>query len=239
MGARQGSAPSLSIDLDSAVLGPPVMGKTEVWGAGVTYSSSEAARVEEAKSTKTIYQKVLVAERPELFFKSTPHRTVGHNGVIRARADALSTVPEPEMGIALNSSAEIVGYCLVNDVTARSIEAENPLYLPQAKIYNGCCAIGPIHTNIRNVKDITIRCTVRNSLSNVKYDATYSVSSMRRSVSSLVAALFTENSFPEGVILTVGTGIVPPPNFTLIDGDIVEITSPQLGMLRNLVSIAH
>ncbi|NWG12170.1 MAG: fumarylacetoacetate hydrolase family protein [Acidobacteria bacterium] len=211
--------------------------KQEVWGAGVTYWRSREARMEESAGGGSFYDKVYRAERPELFFKTMPSRVVGPNAPIRVRVDSKWTVPEPELTLAISSSGQLVGYTIGNDVSARDIEGENPLYLPQAKIYKGSCAIGPVVTLAHTVSDprkMEIRLTVRDG-DGVRFEGSTSLASMKRSFEDLIAYLFRELDFPHGVFLLTGTGIVPPDDFTLQHGDVVEIEIPEIGTLRNPV----
>ncbi|NWG11955.1 MAG: fumarylacetoacetate hydrolase family protein [Acidobacteria bacterium] len=216
---------------------PAPITKQEVWGAGVTYGRSREARMEESEGGGSFYDKVYRAERPELFFKTMPSRVVGPNAPIRVRVDSRWTVPEPELTLAISSSGQLVGYTIGNDVSARDIEAENPLYLPQAKIYKGSCAIGPVVTLAHTIPDprkMGIRLTVRSGDS-IRFEGSTSLASMKRSFEDLIAYLFRELDFPHGVFLLTGTGIVPPDDFTLQHGDVVEIKVPEIGTLRNPV----
>ncbi len=213
---------------------PPIC-KQEVWGAGVTYQRSESARKDESQGAAVFYHAVYRAERPELFFKASPHRVVGHRQAIRIRADSKWNLPEPELTLVINPRLEIVGYTIGNDVSSRDIEGENPLYLPQAKVYDGCCALGPAITLAEPGLDphawkigLSI---IRNG--NVCFEGTTSVSQMARELPDLVSWLGRECSFPEGCFLLTGTGVVPPVEFTLQSGDVVEIGIGELGRLVN------
>ena len=211
--------------------------KQEVWGAGVTYWRSREARMDESADGGSFYDKVYRAERPELFFKTLPGRVVGPNAPIRVRIDSKWTVPEPELTLAISSSGALVGFTIGNDVSARDIEGENPLYLPQAKMYSGSCAIGPVVTLAHTIADphrMEIRLVVRDGVG-IRFVGSTSLASMKRRFEDLVAYLFRELDFPHGVFLLTGTGIVPPDDFTLQHGDIVEITVPEIGTLRNPV----
>lgn len=208
----------------------------EIWGAGVTYHRSREAREQESGASR-LYDRVYQAERPELFFKATPHRTVGPGEAICVRGDSRWTVPEPELAVVLNPSLEVVGFTLANDVTARDVEGENALYLPQAKIFVGCCAVGPAITLVNgpaSTESVTIRCRVVRKGS-IVFSEQVSVSRMKRSLAELIAYLGRDNAFPQGVVLMTGTGIVPPDNLALADGDMVEIVADGLGTLVNPV----
>jgi 2-dehydro-3-deoxy-D-arabinonate dehydratase len=214
----------------------PIDDALEVWASGVTYLRSREARKEES-ATADIYQKVYEAERPELFFKSCGWRVVGHEASIRVRRDSTWNVPEPEMTLVINCEREIVGYCVGNDVSSRSIEGENPLYLPQAKIFNGCCALGP---GIRLVDppalaDLPIHLRIARQGS-AAFEGDTRTSKINRALSSLVDYLFMETAFPSGVFLMTGTGIVPPESFSLSPGDTVRITIGEL-TLENVVGV--
>lgn len=214
----------------------PIDGETEVWAAGVTYKRSEEARVEES-ATPDIYTKVYRAERPELFFKATARRVAGPDAPVVVRADSTWDVPEPELAIVVNAEAEIVGYTIGNDVSSRSIEGENPLYLPQAKVYAGSFAVGPGITPAWEVADpyalgIRMRIFRENTLS---WSGETSMRDFARRLEDLVSYLFREDSFPDGVILSTGTALVPESPFNLEAGDVVEIDIDGLGTLRNPV----
>lgn len=212
----------------------------EVWASGVTYSRSRDARVLESASAD-IYTKVYHSDRPELFFKGTPHRTVGPNALVTIRSDSTWNVPEPELAIVLTPDLRIVGYTIGNDISSRSIEGENPLYLPQAKIWTGSCAVGPIITlaepGSTNPPMMTIRLCIRRK-GDVVSSGEISTGQMKRQVSDLVEYLGRANTFPTGVILLTGTGIVPDDHFSLTAGDEVEIEIPGIGILRNGTALA-
>jgi len=214
----------------------PIDGETEVWAAGVTYKRSEEARIEES-ATPDIYSRVYRAERPELFFKANARRVAGPDAPIAVRSDSTWDVPEPEVAIVVNSSAEFVGYTIGNDVSSRSIEGDNPLYLPQAKVYAGCCALGPGITPAWEVADpysLGIRMQIERG-GRVHWQGETSMREFNRRLEDLVAYLFREDDFPDGVILSTGTALVPESPFTLESGDIVTIDIDRLGMLRNPV----
>jgi len=214
----------------------PIDGKTEVWAAGVTYKKSEEARKEES-GTPEIYAKVYAAQRPELFFKATPRRVADPNAPIVVRTDSTWDVPEPELVLVLNAYGEIIGYTIGNDVSSRSIEGENPLYLPQAKVYTGCCALGPGITPAWEISDpynLTINLTIERN-NQVYWKGETSTRELKRRFDELVTYLFLENDFPDGVFLCTGTALVPEKQFTLQPGDLVQIRIDQLGTLRNPV----
>ncbi|MER3417475.1 MAG: 2-hydroxyhepta-2,4-diene-1,7-dioate isomerase [Gemmataceae bacterium] len=218
----------------------PPIDRQEIWAAGVTYPLSVQARHQESAGAGAFYQAVARSQRPELFFKATPHRVVGHGARIRIRRDSRWSVPEPEVALVISPRMKIVGYTLANDVTARDLEAENPLYLPQAKIYDGCCALGPYVTlaeAILQPRDIMVRLTVERRGERV-FEGQTRVADMTRSLEDLVAWLARDNTFPHGVVLLTGTGIVPPDDFRLQPGDIVSVSGTGLGRLTNIVEQA-
>jgi len=231
-----GGSSSSMRDVDVEVL-PPI-GTQEVWAAGVTYFRSRTARMEESKDAGggTFYDRVYEADRPELFFKASSWRVRGPRAGIRIRRDAKWNVPEPELALVVNARGEIIGYTIGNDVSSRDIEGENPLYLPQAKVYDGSCALGP---GVYVTKDalppgtgIEIRITRGHD---VVFQGDTTLAQMRRKPEELVEYLYREMSFPTGCILLTGTGIIPPDEFTLQSGDLVEITIEQIGTLSNVV----
>jgi 2-dehydro-3-deoxy-D-arabinonate dehydratase len=211
----------------------------EVWAAGVTYWRSRDARMEESKDAGggSFYDRVYEAERPELFFKATPHRVVGPGGTLRLRKDSRWIVPEPELTLVVNRRAEIVGYTIGNDLSCRDIEGENPLYLPQAKVFDGCAALGPgiLVTKQPLAKETEIRLSIKRGGSEVAAGAT-TLAQLRREPAKLVEWLFREASFPNGVFLLTGTGIVPKDDFTLQPGDEITIEVPPIGVLVNGVA---
>jgi len=214
----------------------PPLDLQEVWAAGVTYERSRVARMEETAGAETFYDKVYTAERPELFFKGAASRVSGHHGPIRIRRDASWNVPEPEIAVLVSAHGEIVGYTVGNDVSSRDIEGENPLYLPQAKIYRESCALGPVVWLTDDEKapvfDIAIMIQRRGA---VAYEGKISTSAMRRSFDDLAAWLVRDNLFPSGAYLLTGTGLVPEAGFTLAPEDRVSITVPRIGTLSNHV----
>ncbi|HZM81167.1 MAG TPA: fumarylacetoacetate hydrolase family protein [Candidatus Limnocylindrales bacterium] len=214
----------------------PVDGLTEVWASGVTYHRSRQARMEESGDVD-VYARVYDAVRPELFFKSLAWRAVGDGDPIGVRADSPSNTPEPEMALVLNAAAEIVGLTVCDDVSSRSIEGENPLYLPQAKVYTGSCALGPGIRPIWEIADptnLTISCTITRDGA-VAWSATTSTALLHRRLDDLIEHLFRAMAFPHGVILSTGTGIVPDLDLSLSAGDVVRIEIDEVGVLTNPV----
>lgn len=211
-----------------AAAGPllvPIDPAQEVWGSGVTYLRSRDARKAESKTSADVYQLVYEAERPEIFFKQVGWRTVGHGQNVRIRADTTWNVPEPELVLVINAAGEIVGYTVGNDMSSRDIEGENPLYLPQAKTYNGSCAIGPVirlHT-AAELADLPIQLEISRGGA-VAFAGETATSRMKRTFPDLAAWLYRELAFPHGAFLMTGTGIVPPDNFTLHSGDAIRVT---------------
>jgi len=202
---------------------PPLEPTSEVWAAGVTYNRSREAR--EVESTvKDIYSKVYEAERPELFFKAVGWRVMGHGMPIRVRDDSRWNVPEPELTLVVNAHGEIVGFCAGNDVSSRDIEGQNPLYLPQAKVYDGSCALGPgiALADANSLADVAIRLAVLRDGREIFRGET-STSRIKRPLEELVRYLRKELAFPDGVFLMTGTGIVPPHDFSLQRGDLVRV----------------
>lgn len=215
---------------------PPIEAAHEVWAAGVTYLRSREAREVES-SVKDVYSRVYEAERPELFFKAAGWRAAGHGMPIRVRSDSRWNVPEPELTLVVNAHGEIVGFTAGNDVSSRDIEGENPLYLPQAKVYNGSCAIGPgiLLAEAESLRDLHIEAEVIRAGRSIFNGSTRS-SQMKRRLEELVTYLRKELSFPQGVFLMTGTGIVPPQAFTLQPGDLVRIAIGSL-TLENEVDV--
>ncbi len=211
--------------------------RQEVWAAGVTYIRSRKARMDESVDASTFYDKVYEAPRPELFFKATPRRVSGPGEPVRIRRDTTWSVPEPELALVINSRMKLVGFTVGNDMSARDIEGENPLYLPQAKVYSGCCALGPCITLVGAMpaRDKTgIRLVIRRGDRPV-FEGTTDLSKMARTFEDLIGWVARDNSFPDGLFLLTGTGIVPPDDFSLAAGDVVEITIDGIGTLANRV----
>jgi 2-dehydro-3-deoxy-D-arabinonate dehydratase len=209
----------------------------EVWGAGVTYERSKVAREQESDRAATFYDLVYTADRPELFFKATRSRVVGPGQAIRVRRDSVWCVPEPELALVLSPALELKGITIGNDVSARDIEGENPLYLPQAKVYDACCALGPsitLVTAMPPAASIGIRMEIERDGA-VIYRGETGVARMARRFDELIDWLGRDNVFPTGVFLLTGTGIVPPDDFSLKPGDLVRITIDGIGVLANPV----
>lgn len=222
--------------LDGLTLLPP-LDEQEVWAAGVTYKRSREARERESAGAARFYDLVYNAERPELFLKATPRRVVGPGAAVRIRRDSRWNVPEPELALVVSPRMKIVAYTIGNDMSSRDIEGENPLYLPQAKVYDGSCALGPVVTlsgGLPAPEQVTIRLTIARRGAGV-FDGSTSLAAMKRSFEDLVSWLGRDNSFPDGVVLLTGTGIVPPDHFTLESGDEIAIDITGIGCLRNRV----
>jgi len=227
-----------SIAINDATLAAP-LDQQEVWAAGVTYKRSKIAREEESVGAAQFYDKVYSAPRPELFFKATPSRVVPPGGGVRIRADSKWSVPEPEFALVATPDLRIVGYTIGNDMSSRDIEGENPLYLPQAKMYAGSCAIGPaivLAATVALIPDIEIRLLIERDGKSA-FEGTTTLASLNRTPESLIQWLGRENSFPDGVILLTGTGIVPPDDFTLAIGDVISISITGIGTLQNTVVV--
>jgi 2-dehydro-3-deoxy-D-arabinonate dehydratase len=210
----------------------------EVWAAGVTYLRSRDARIDESKDAGggTFYDRVYDAERPEIFFKATPHRVVGHGGKVRLRSDSRWNVPEPECALAINRFGKIFGYTIGNDMSSRDIEGENPLYLPQAKVYSACCGLGPgLVVREPLPRETSIEIEIRRD-DQTAFSGRSGLHQMKRKFEELAAFLFRDNDFPHGAFLLTGTGIVPPNEFTLQPGDEIRITIAGLGTLTNFVA---
>lgn len=215
----------------------PVDGRTEVWGAGVTYERSRVARMAESENSADIYDRVYAAERPELFFKSAAWRVSGPGAPVSVRADSSIDVPEPELAVVLNYAGDVVGYTICNDMSSRSIEGENPLYLSQAKVYLGSCAVGPWIRPAWEVADpyaLAIELTISRGGA-VAWEGTSSTSGLHRRIDELAAYLFREDDFPEGAVLSTGTSLVPDLPFTLRAGDEIRIAISEIGELVNPV----
>jgi 2-dehydro-3-deoxy-D-arabinonate dehydratase len=231
------SNPLLKDEIHSSLF-PPI-GSQEVWASGVTYMRSREARMEESKDAGggDFYARVYEAPRPELFFKAPAYRVVGPDSNVRIRRDSLWNVPEPELTLFICSSGSIEGYTIGNDMSSRDIEGENPLYLPQAKSYDGATAIGPClyvpEAPIHPDTVITISIKRKGTMA---FSNAISINRMRRKHSELAEYLFREVTFPHGTYLMTGTGIVPPDQFTLQSGDVITITIEHIGTLENTVA---
>ncbi len=217
---------------------PPIGSQQELWACGVTYLSSKLGRQEESKSTggDYFYGKVYEAERPEVFFKSNPLRIVGQNCFVRIRKDSTWDVPEPELTLVVTSSGKIVGYTIGNDMSSRSIEGENPLYLPQAKTYDACASLGPcVYITDKGLENnMMIRLEIERKKATAFKDS-IAIGQMKRTPEELVSFVYRECSFPSGCIIMTGTGIVPGIDFTLQSGDIIKISIDSIGTLINTV----
>jgi len=212
------------------------IGSQEVWGAGVTYYRSRTARMAESPEGGSFYDRVYDAERPEIFFKATPHRVVGHNQKVAIRGDSKWSVPEPELALLVSPGAKIVGYTVANDMSSRDIEGENPLYLPQAKTYDGSCALGP--AILVSAKEPDPSSEIRMDIfreGKSAYAGKTTLSARRRTSESLVSYLYRHCSFPSGCFLMTGTGIVPEDSFTLQAGDEIRISIDGIGTLTTFV----
>jgi 2-dehydro-3-deoxy-D-arabinonate dehydratase len=229
-------APSQNNLIDNILA--PVGSRQELWACGVTYLRSKIGRQEESKDAGggDFYARVYEAERPEVFFKATPHRIVGTNDKVKIRKDSTWDVPEPELTLVVSSSGKIVGYTIGNDMSSRSIEGENPLYLPQAKTYDACAAIGPcIYVTEEPLdKNSIIRLEISRNSKTV-FDGSIAISQMKRKPEELVSFVFRECSFPHGCLIMTGTGIVPENDFTLKSGDEIKISIDGIGTLVNEV----
>ncbi len=231
-GRAERSAPA-----DDGARLPPIEGQ-EVWAAGVTYFRSRTARIEESQAVSGghFYDLVYTADRPELFFKAAHWRVRGSGSTVRIRRDAHWNVPEPEIALLISPGGRILGYTAGNDMSSRDIEGENPLYLPQAKVYDGACALGPALLVTADPLDPAtgVHLEIRRDGAPLFTGGT-SLSAMKRSFATLVEYLYRETSFPDGCVLLTGTGVVPPDGFTLQSGDDVAITIEGVGTLRNSV----
>lgn len=228
------SSPAVDAPAPETILAPIV--SQEVWAAGVTYFRSRTARMEESKDAGggTFYDRVYAAERPEIFFKATPQRVANPNQAMHLRADSKWMVPEPELTLAINSNGEIIGCTVGNDLSCRDIEGENPLYLPQAKCFKMCAALGPALL----VQSEPLAPTTRIHLqidrgATTAFEGETTLSQLKRGAQELADFLFRDNTFPTGTFLMTGTGIVPGDEFTLQSGDVVKITIDGIGTLVN------
>jgi 2-dehydro-3-deoxy-D-arabinonate dehydratase len=234
--AKATSEEGAAVPLDSVRLLAPLEHQ-EVWGAGVTYERSKVAREHESEEAATFYDKVYTADRPELFFKATPSRVAAPGQPVRVRRDTNWCVPEPELALVLSPALQLVGYTIGNDMSARDIEGENPLYLPQAKVYDSCCALGPCITLAAAMPtrdSIGIRLEIDRD-GELVFQGETSIARMARRFESLIDWLARDNLFPDGVILLTGTGIIPPDDFSLRSGDTVRIAIDGIGTLTNPV----
>jgi 2-dehydro-3-deoxy-D-arabinonate dehydratase len=225
-----------NVPLNELALLAPI-DRQEVWAAGVTYKRSQEARERESVGAARFYDLVYSAPRPELFFKATANRVVGPGARVHVRRDSRWTVPEPELALVLSPRLQLVGYTIGNDMSARDLEGENPLYLPQAKIYDHCCSLGPVITLSDSMPPpdrVQIRMTIERRAEKV-FDGSTSLSAMARSFDDLIQWLSRDNSFPNGVVLLTGTGIVPPDDFALASGDLITIDVTGIGRLTNWV----
>lgn len=231
----RGGAKASAIDENQLL--PPI-GSQEVWAAGVTYLRSRAARIAESKDAGggDFYDRVYSAERPELFFKSLAHKVVGPRSPVGIRSDATWSVPEPELALLINPQGRIVGYTAGNDMSSRDIEGQNPLYLPQAKVYNRSCALGPgiLITSEPLSSETRIELTVERA-GTVAFTGATTLAQMKRRPDELAAYLYRDQTFPFGAFLLTGTGVVPPDSFTLHHGDIIRVAIDGIGALVNPV----
>lgn len=227
--ANNPAVPSETINL----LAP--IDRQEVWAAGVTYIRSKSARMEESETAASCYDRVYDADRPEIFFKATPNRVIGPGGNLRIRVDSKWNVPEPEITLAINSRKEIVGFTIGNDMSSRDIEGDNPLYLPQAKVYDACCGLGPAITPTEKMptkSDLGVELSIYRESGKV-FSGKTDASQLAREFDELVQWLGRDNSFPDGAFLLTGTGIVPDSDFTLLPGDDIQINIDGIGRLQN------
>ncbi len=208
----------------------------EVWAAGVTYLRSKAARMEESNFSATAYDRVYEAPRPELFFKATPKRCVGPGGLLKLRDDSKWMVPEPELTLVISAHAQLLGFTIGNDMSCRDIEGENLLYLPQAKMWDACCALGPCILLVDDPDEIRKADIAVEIVREEKtvFSGSTSIGRIKRSFDELIGYLFRNQNFEHGVFLLTGTGVVPPDDFTLQPGDEVRITVEPIGVLANV-----
>jgi 2-dehydro-3-deoxy-D-arabinonate dehydratase len=216
----------------------PIEADQEVWAAGVTYERSRTARQEEAQDGGDVYARVYNAQRPEIFYKAAGRSVVGQSWGVGIRRDSKWNVPEPELAVLFNPAMEVVGFTIGNDMSSRDIEGENPLYLPQAKVYNASCALGPgIWLNpTPEFPKMTIHIDIQRDGTRV-FESDIHTNKIKRSLAELAEYLGRSNTFPNGVFLLTGTGIVPPSDFTLAAGDVVSITIEPIGTLMNTVKV--
>lgn len=222
--------------LHAPLLAP--IGNQEVWASGVTYYSSRRARIAESKDAGggDFYDRVYTAERPELFFKAVAHKVAGPDSPVKIRRDATWSVPEPELTLVINPRGQIIGYTIGNDMSSRDIEGTNPLYLPQAKVYDRSCALGPglLIRNEPMPATTQIKLDILRS-NQITFTGTTTLAELKRNPATLVEYLFRDQSFPYGCFLLTGTGIVPPDSFTLESKDEIQITIEGIGTLKNSV----
>jgi 2-dehydro-3-deoxy-D-arabinonate dehydratase len=233
LGVAKGGAPASE---PAAILAP--MESQEIWAAGVTYYRSRAARIAESHAAGggDFYDRVYTAERPELFMKGTPHRVAAPGTAVRIRRDSKWNVPEPELALLVSPAGKIIGYTAGNDMSSRDIEGENPLYLPQAKIYDRSVAVGPaILAERQTPPPSTAICLKITRGATIMFDDATSLKELKRTPEELVSYLYRESSFPNGALLLTGTGLVPPESFTLLAGDRIDITIDGIGTLTNVV----
>ena len=238
--ARDLARHDMRVPLAEAVLVAPI-DRQEVWAAGVTYKRSKTARMEESEAAASCYDRVYVSARPELFMKATPHRVSGPNQPLRIRIDSQWNVPEPELTLVLNSRLGLVGFTIGNDMSSRDIEGDNPLYLPQAKVYDQSCGLGPCITLAADMPardSIGIELIIRRQGKEVFRGAT-SAGQMARTFEDLISWLGRDNTFPDGAFLMTGTGVVPESTFTLAPADEIEIRIDGIGVLANTVVQGH
>ena len=228
------------IDLAKETILAPIESQ-EVWAAGVTYYRSRSARIEESKEAGggDFYDRVYTAERPEIFFKATGRRVIGPGGQVGIRSDAKWSVPEPELTLLISASGNITGYTIGNDMSSRDIEGENPLYLPQAKVYDKSCALGPciLISPTAPPPETLIEISILRA-GKEEFSGTVPLTELKRELPTLATYLYRDNSFPQGCFLMTGTGIVPPDSFTLQAGDEIHITIAPIGTLINTVAPA-
>lgn len=224
-----------AVRLDDSIRWLPPIDHQEVWAAGVTYKRSQTARMEESEAAASCYDRVYNADRPELFFKATPHRVAGHGQSLRIRRDATWNVPEPEITLVISPDIRIVGLTVGNDMSSRDIEGENPLYLPQAKCYDQCAGLGPwiaLFDSLPSPSELGVLLKIERA-GDVVFEQETCGDQMARGFADLVGWLSRDNSFPDGAFLMTGTGIVPTSDFTLLPGDRVNITIETIGTLTN------
>ena len=233
--AIQGLTTDDPLPINDSIRWLPPIDNQEVWAAGVTYKRSQTARMEESEAAASCYDRVYQADRPELFFKATPHRVSGHLQPLRIRRDATWNVPEPEITLVLSPQLRIVGLTVGNDMSSRDIEGENPLYLPQAKCYDQCAGLGPwitLYDTLPAMDELLVDLKI-NRDDQLVFDQQTSGAEMARSFQDLVEWLGRDNSLPAGGFLMTGTGIVPSKDFTLLPGDVVHISIAGIGTLSN------